>query len=188
MQGNKCITNNTKSNSEKVEKNFVNAKCGMNSSSIDSLISRSSNNSNKVVKASSDLLVDDKDIGEHFHDSNSDDNHESDSVLRDSRAVFYTSESPLKIEGHPGQHKSNYFLYTEKLGHKNSAHLDRKELNHINNTVVVNSGSTSCEQQFLNRQSTYSKTAGVNSSISATANNHRKNLKLRHQNMDHDYR
>ena len=164
----------------------------MNSSNKDSLINCQSNsNSVNTVKSSyKDVFMQSNQGEKNFEDSsdvNDNNDDDSDSIVNENHFESFGPSFNIKSSITEGGHHTliESFDYKEKTEHKQKL---RKKGVHKREPSSRNQGSRSGDQQLAKLQSTYVKTAGVNSSISATANNHRKNLKLRQQNMDHDYR
>ena len=180
---------NTKGLFRKGKQNLENVIHGMNNSSKDS---NSNSNSVNTVKSSYNDIFLQRNHGEkNFEDSSGNDNNDddSDSIANENHFESHTFgpsfniKRPITEGGHHTIIES--FDYKEETDHKQNS---RKIGVNKREPSSRNLSSRSGEQLFAKLQSTYVKTAGVNSSISATANNHRKNLKLRQQNMDHDYR
>ena len=164
----------------------------MNSSSKDSLISCNSNTNSvtNVTTLKNDNSFVENNPEDHFEDSSGNDNKDSDSIVNENHFESHTFGPSFKLNKtetnanpknstfeYKEERNRKYNKYTRKSGSKSSSSTASKIPLHLRPG----------DQEFYNLESTYGKTAGPNSSISAT-NNHRKNLKLRQQNMDHDYR
>ena len=95
---------------------------------------------------------------------------------------------PWHFDSQIQQHKNNTLAYNRTTNYRKVFRSLIDEAAASENSLKVTPSSDSGERGLIYLQNIYVKTAGANLNISATANNHRKNLKLRHQNMDHDYR
>ena len=164
----------------------------MNSSSKDSLISCNSNTNSvtNVTTLKNDNSFVENNQEDHFEDSSGNDNKDSDSIVNENHFESHTFGPSFKLNktetngnlkkssfDYKEERNRKYNKYNRKSGSKSSSSTASKIPLHLRPG----------DQEFYNLESTYGKTTGPNSSISAT-NNHRKNLKLRQQNMDHDYR
>ena len=165
----------------------------MNSSSKDSLISCNSNTNsvtNNVTTSKNDNIFVENAQEDHFEDSSGNDNKDSDSIVNENHFESHTFGPSFKLNKSEtnGNSKNNTFDYKEERNRKNNKYNRKSGSKPGSSTASkIPLHSRQGDQEFYNLDSTYGKTAGPNPSISAT-NNHRKNLKLRQQNMDHDYR
>ena len=186
-------TKNQKEDITKTGKKFVDyGKNGMNSSSKDSLISCNSNNTNSVTivtpSKTDNIFVEDNPREDNFEDSSGNDNKDSDSIVNENHFESHTFGTSFKLNKKDLNSTNNTFNYKEERTHKYNKYNKKSGSKASSSTASkIPIHSRPGDQEYYNLESTYGKTAGANSSISAT-NNHRKNLKLRQQNMDHDYR
>ena len=174
---------------------FDNVNNGMNSSK-DSLISCNSN-TNSVTnvtattsKSKENNFVENNQGEDNFEDSSGNDIKDSDSIVNENNFESHTFGPSFKLNKKEsnGNSKNNTFDHKEERTRKYNKYNRKAGSKNSNSTASkIPLHSRQGDQEIYNLEPTYGKTAGANSSISAT-NNHRKNLKLRQQNMDHDYR
>ena len=152
----------------------------MNSSSRDSLISYNSNSVTSVT-ASNEFVPENNHSSLKIRRSSSDDDNEADSAVNENYSYPHNTANSTNVKHYPPPPPNYLFLEQETTNRQTS------ELR-TNNRDGILSKTQGDQQRSVKRPSISSKTAGANSSLAATANNHRKNLKLRQRNMDHDYR
>ena len=115
-------------------------------------------------------------------------NNDFDFISKKGYSKSQKDSPPWHFDSQIQQHKNNTLAYNRPTNYRKVFRSLIDEAAACENSLKVTTSSDSGEQELINLQNIYVKTAGANLNISATANNHRKNLKLRHQNMDHDYR
>ena len=115
-------------------------------------------------------------------------NNDFDFISKKGYSKSQNDSPPWHFDSQIQQHKNNTLAYNRPTNYRKIFRSLIDEAGASENSLKVTPSSDSGEQELKNLQNIYVKTAGANLNISATANNHRKNLKLRHQNMDHDYR
>ena len=190
---NQTTKNQTEGITKKGKKCFNNGNNGMNSSSKDSLISCNSNNNSVTIVTPSNtdnIFVENIPREDNFEDSSGNDIKDSDSIVNENHFESHTFGPSFKLNKNESDInlKNNTFNYKEERTRKYNKHNKKAGSKASSSTASkIPIHSRPVDQEYYNLESTYGKTAGANSSISAT-NNHRKNLKLRQQNMDHDYR
>ena len=117
------------------------------------------------------------------------DNTHYDTIIDETHFESHTLGQPFNSNNDIRNSKNNYFFgYKKERDCKDTFECQREQSNRTGTAATRDPSSKTDEHQFAKLHTTYGKTAGTNSGNSATANNHRKNLKLRQQNMDHDYR
>ena len=163
---------------------------GIHDNYRDSLIScpRNNNNSDPRVGKLSNHLYKTQTKQEVQNQTSSANNNDFDFISTKNYSKSQKDCPPRHFDSQIQQHKNNIVAYNRPTNYRKVFRYLIDEAAASENSIKKTSSSDSGEQELINLQNIYVKTAGANLNISATANNHRKNLKLRHQNMDHDYR
>ena len=156
----------------------------------DSLTScpKNNNNSHPQVGKLSNHLYKAQTEQEAENKTSSANNNDFDFISKKGYSKSQNDSPPWHFDSQIQQHKNNTLAYNRPTNYRKIFRSLIDEAGASENSLKVTPSSDSGEQELKNLQNIYVKTAGANLNISATANNHRKNLKLRHQNMDHDYR
>ena len=163
---------------------------GIHDNNKDSLVScpRNNNNSDTRVGKLSNQLSKTQTEQEAQNQTSSAKNNDFYFISKKNYFKSQKDSPPRHFDSQIQQHKNNIVAYNRPTNYKKVFRSLIDEAAASENSIKKTSSSDSGEQELINLQNIYVKTAGANLNISATANNHRKNLKLRHQNMDHDYR